>query len=132
MQLYNKESGDYNIEGKHFGKALKEDGLRDQIYHFLSSGHKNTVKRKVEGFVKILQDLLIVLKAQDTLRLFAVSILLLCEGDENSDFQIDVRMIDFAKVSHKQCQDPIPYEGCDQGWIYGLNSAIGILKSFYQ
>ncbi|KAK7871697.1 hypothetical protein R5R35_009054 [Gryllus longicercus] len=41
---------------------------------------------------------------------------------------VDVRMIDFAHSTHKGLDDPVVYTGPDQGFLFGLENMIALLK----
>lgn len=42
---------------------------------------------------------------------------------------VDVRIIDFAHSTHKGLEDPVVYTGPDQGFLFGLENMISLLKS---
>lgn len=41
---------------------------------------------------------------------------------------VDVRIIDFAHSTHKGLDDPVVYSGPDQGFLFGLENMIALLK----
>ena len=47
------------------------------------------------------------------------------------DSLVDVRMIDFANCTYRGCvNDPITYQGPDDGYLLGLNTLISAFESF--
>lgn len=83
-----------------------------------------------------------VINHMNTYRFFSSSLLLVYEGNREVRSQndlgvcqkektsVDVRMIDFANLTHSGfVNDPIHYEGPDEGYIYGLTSLIRFFES---
>lgn len=42
---------------------------------------------------------------------------------------VDVRIIDFAHVTYRGVDDPVVYQGPDQGFLFGLENMISILRN---
>ena len=44
---------------------------------------------------------------------------------------LDVRMIDFCNTTHRHCiDDPVKYDGPDEGYLLGLTTIIDALETF--
>jgi len=54
------------------------------------------------------------------------------EEEEVADDDADVRIIDFANSTHEGLRDSVCHSGPDQGFLFGLDTLIGILEDLIQ
>lgn len=138
--MYNSEKGEYMFKDKYFGRGLSDAGMRDEIEGFFSAGGRLRLDA-IQALLPRLADLQTTLESQDSLRLFSVSLLLIYEGEHvgpctvngagggEDGSHVELRMIDFANATHKGYpEDPLRYEGPDEGWLFGLQNVIAILR----
>lgn len=138
--MYNSATCEYAFKDKYFGRGLSDAGMSDEIKGFFSAGGRLRVDA-IETLLPELARLQAALQLQDSLRLFSVSLLFIYEGDQlglgavngasegMKGAHVELRMIDFANATHKgYAEDPLRYEGPDEGWLFGLGNIIRILK----
>lgn len=138
--MYNSERGEYMFKDKYFGRGLSDAGMKDEIEGFFSAGGQLRLDA-IQALLPRLAELQTALQLQDSLRLFSVSLLLIYEGEQlgpgavngasegEKGSHVELRMIDFANATHKGYpEDPLRYEGPDEGWLFGLSNVIGILR----
>ena len=51
--------------------------------------------------------------------------------DPANQVHVDIRMIDFAKSTHRDMDSTVVHDGPDHGYIFGLTNLINILKEFH-
>lgn len=119
---------------KYFGRTLTPEGLVNTFKMFLQT--ESQIKHNlIQLLIEKLKNLLLVVKSLDTFRFYTSSLLILYEGNsEHFDSKpenklIDIRMIDFAHSTHQfMAEDNCANEGPDEGYIFGLNNLIKLLK----
>nr|XP_015197903.1 PREDICTED: inositol hexakisphosphate kinase 3 isoform X1 [Lepisosteus oculatus] len=131
MQVFQVTSDHFLCRNKYYGRTLSGAGLRQALCQFLHNGR--WVRRELIGpILQRLGQLRAVLQRQGSYRFYSSSLLLIYEGVESPSASpsVDVRMIDFAHTTFRGAHHPHTpaYDGPDQGYIFGLDNLIGILK----
>lgn len=120
---------------------MTEETIGQTIRSFVFDG-RNYQLDVIAELVSRLKKLRDVIGRLDSYRFFSSSLLLIYEGDEETRLQqkvktpdtkkffADIRMIDFANLTHNGfVNDPVQYQGPDDGYIYGLTSLITLFES---
>ena len=156
LQLYDAAKEEYVFHDKYYGRALTKEGFYKTLREFLHNGI-STRTDLLPQLVKTLTELRDMISKQDTYRFFSSSLLIIYDGKTtdhcvasrhdcsgpagkshlvNGEFNIhetrktvDVRMIDFAHVTHSGYSDDlVQYSGPDDGYIVGLNTVISAFE----
>lgn len=126
MQLFNSITKGYTYRDKFYGRDLTAPGLEEAIKGFLCGGNPENRKAMLTFLLDKVEALKACLEAQDSVRLFSVSLLLIYEGSTDIfslTCPIEVRMIDFANATHSgYADDPHKYSGPDEGFLLGLGT----------
>ena len=127
--MFSNQTKEYIYKDKYYGRELTPSGLENEIKGFLCGGDVRNRRAVVESLLEKVAALKLLLEAQDSVRLFSVSLLLIYEGGSVSPSDVhrccpmEVRMIDFANATHSgYVDDPYKYSGPDEGFLLGLNT----------
>ncbi|KFP85553.1 Inositol hexakisphosphate kinase 3, partial [Acanthisitta chloris] len=153
MQVYQEDTGHFLCKDKYYGRTLSPEGFRQTLRQFLCNG--NHLRTDVlEPIILRLKALLSVIRKQSSYRFYSSSLLIIYDGQEPkestaaldhhlpfppprralpraaSPSRVDVRMIDFAHTTFQGSKsNPIPHDGPDHGYIFGLENLIKILQN---
>ncbi|XP_043244577.1 inositol hexakisphosphate kinase 1-like [Amphibalanus amphitrite] len=139
MQVYQVNLSRFICRNKYYGRKLTVDGFKQALCQFI---HNGTTLRTdlLPAMIARLSELRSVLQRQHSFRFFTSSLLVIYDGQEAMHDQpersargdVDVRMIDFAHATHQNFDDPVQHSGPDQGFIFGVESLISMLKTVLQ
>ena len=138
-QVYQVNLSRFICRNKYYGRKLTVDGFKQALCQFI---HNGTALRTdlLPAMIARLSELRAVLQRQHSFRFFTSSLLVIYDGQEplhdqperSARADVDVRMIDFAHATHKDFDDPVQHTGPDQGFIFGVESLISMLKTVLQ
>lgn len=139
MQVYQVNLSRFICRNKYYGRKLTVDGFKQALCQFI---HNGTALRTdlLPAMIARLSELRAVLQRTHSFRFFTSSLLVIYDGqealldqpDRAARADVDVRMIDFAHATHKDFDDPVQHTGPDQGFIFGVESLISMLKTVLQ
>uniref|UniRef100_M4ACM5 Kinase n=1 Tax=Xiphophorus maculatus TaxID=8083 RepID=M4ACM5_XIPMA len=159
MQVYQPTTGVFLYRDKFYGRGLSVEGFRQALCQFLDSG-KGLRRDVFEPILKKLCSLKVVLERQESYRFFSSSLLIIYEGKVSRFLiksllyccpfvpcppskcpsplpppqqlpLVDMRMIDFAHSTFRGfLDDKVLHKGPDQGYLFGLENFIHIIKDF--
>ncbi|XP_037068736.1 inositol hexakisphosphate kinase 1-like [Pollicipes pollicipes] len=139
MQVYQVNLSRFICRNKYYGRKLAVDGFKQALCQFIDNG--SVLRTDLLGaMIARLSELRDVLQRQHSFRFFTSSLLVIYDGQEprhdvpesSARVDVDVRMIDFAHATHKDFDDPVQHSGPDQGFIFGVESLISVLKTVLQ
>ncbi|XP_006010213.1 inositol hexakisphosphate kinase 2-like [Latimeria chalumnae] len=150
MQVFQLQAERMVFMNKYYGRNLSPASLREAIFQFFHGG-RNLYCAVIRCVLQRLSELKAVIRRLESYRFFSSSLLIIydgnapaasclqhCEGETSGGssepgqppLTVDVRMIDFA---HMTCrgfvENGVTYEGCDAGFLFGLENLIEILNS---
>lgn len=126
MRVWRDGCNDPLVWGKDYGKSLTQDNFEEVFELFFNTAAKSIRKELLESMVHKIEALQAVLASIDGYRFFSSSLLLIYDRDSSNN-NVDVRLIDFARV---RIPVPDPQDQTllqpDTGALLGLST---ILKS---
>ena len=125
--MYHPCSQRYTLTNKYRGREYKEDDFHNCLCNFLFNGSTHRTEL-IQPVVDRLKNLLNLLQKIDGYRFYCSSLLLMYDGDQNDEPQVEVRMVDFSNcvVKHEETNCHV---GPDRGYIFGINSLIEIFSN---
>lgn len=117
----------YLCRNKYYGRSLTDDGLRQSLAQFFHNGERLRIDI-LHPLLDRLTQLTDVIGRLDSFRFFTSSLLIIYDGADPGE--IDVQVIDFAHASGPHLDDQLadPHEGPDQGFIFGLKNLIELIQ----
>lgn len=106
---------------------------------YLNNGQGCQIQH-IPVIIRKLRRLARIIKSMNDYRLYASSLLLIYDGDPNSERKIDVRIIDFAncvtsedvRFRHNEFTYPPRHKGPDNGYLLGLKSLVMCFEWIYK
>jgi inositol-hexakisphosphate kinase len=125
MQVYKKPSNTFLFHDKYYGRRLKPDELKHELFEFLHNGLRLRVD-VMEQYLSKLRWLYQHMEKQNYFNFYSSSLLFVYEGDDMAPSPMaDVRMIDFAHT--QRCKGEK-----DDGYLFGLSNLIGLISSLLE
>lgn len=122
MRVFNPEKQDFDIYGKDYGYSLTEETLPNlftNFFSFVKAEFRQTVIRSV---IQQLESILDWFENRGHLQFICTSVLIIFEGDTESDYHPIVRLVDFAHMKQ------LAADQRDEGFIVGLKWILNDLK----
>lgn len=140
MQVWNTKTETYLFEDKYFGRDLKAGReFQSALTRFLYDGQSNqSIIRHIPTILKKLKALEKMIKKLPGYRFYASSLLVLYDG-QDSEREIDLKIVDFANCV--TAEDPLPPgamcpphdpQGVDRGYLRGLRSLQMYIRSIWR
>ena len=148
----------YLCRNKYYGRSLNDDGLRSSLVQFFHNGVRLRTEI-LQPLLDSLNELLTAVNQLSSFRFFTSSLLIIYDGFEPSNGSccnscdtlpvsvalpwhqtppfplrpIDVRVIDFARATHRDMNHDFPvYSGPDEGFLFGLKNMIALVEELIQ
>lgn len=132
MRVYRTDSGDYVYFDKTFGRSVTVDRALEALSNFFMDG----TRQRTDIIQPLLEKLHIFcewFESQQSLKLFATSLLIVYEGEEQSkppnqnqkqECSLDVRLVDFAHTYERGPGDT----AIDENALFGLRHFISFVQ----
>ncbi len=133
MRVFQRESGEFRVYHRAFGRTLDEHNISEGFRAFLDAGDDKLRTDVVDALLARIHDVLSWWDRQRLFRIYSSSLLLIYEGDVSSVAQythtvrpqdVEVRMIDFAHVF------PALDNGHTDGYVVGLRNIMATLQQY--
>ncbi|KAL0081097.1 inositol polyphosphate kinase-domain-containing protein [Phycomyces blakesleeanus] len=141
MQVYRADQNDFYFQDKYYGRNLNPHTFCDSLCSFLDNGQGCQIHH-IPILVRKLHVLSRVIRSLEGYRFYASSLLIIYDGDSQSQRKIDVRIIDFARcltsldqqTNRKDFKYPPANGGAgpDVGYLLGLQTLIKCFKHIYR
>lgn len=127
VQVYHLEANKYIFTDKYKGREYTIDEFRTCIrdFTFNGTGYRTDI---IQVILERLEILLRNLQNIDSYRFYCSSLLIMYDGDINSEPRVEVRIIDFANCVVKGQKNNY-HVGPDRGFILGVTSLIDIFTN---
>lgn len=123
MRVFNTEKQEFDIYGKKYGYSLTEETLPDMFTNYFSFVKAELRQAVIRSVIQQLESILEWFELRGHLQFICTSVLIIFEGNTESDYRPIVRLVDFAHVRQ------LPEDQRDEGFIVGLKWILNDLKS---
>ena len=114
MRVFNKEKQEYDVYSKEYGYSLTEATLPDMFATYFSPVKEEYKRGVIEEVIRQIESILSWFESDGHLLFICTSILIIIEGNTESEYRPIVRICDFAHVKQ------LPENNHDEGFIVGL------------
>ena len=122
MRVFNTEKQEFDIYGKNYGYSLTEETLPNMFATYFSFVKAELRQAVIRSVIEQLESILEWFELRGHLQFICTSVLIIFEGNTESDYRPIVRLVDFAHVRQ------LPSEQRDEGFIVGLKWILNDLK----
>ena len=123
MRVFNTEKQEFDVYGKKYGYSLTEETLPDMFTNYFSFVKAELRQAVIRSVIQQLESILEWFELRGHLQFICTSVLIIFEGNTESDYRPIVRLVDFAHVRQ------LPEDQRDEGFIVGLKWILNDLKS---
>ncbi|OZJ01655.1 hypothetical protein BZG36_05565 [Bifiguratus adelaidae] len=137
MQVYKTDIGRFLFQDKYYGRKLDAKGLRATLTDYLYNGDRVLIHH-IPVIVRKLRRLARIIRSLSDYRFYASSLLVIYDGEPNSDRKIDIRIIDFAHCvtarDSRQAMNYAPRHAGepDNGYLLGLKILVTCFEWIYR
>jgi hypothetical protein len=137
--VYKRNISQFLFQDKYYGRGLNAMSFRNTLVEFLDNGdgcqihHIIVILRKLRRLAGVIRKL-------SGYRFYASSLLVLYDGDSNSNRKIDIRIIDFdhcinardVREHGHEMNYPPTHDGPDKGYLLGLKTLVNCFEWIYK
>lgn len=140
LQVYKVDQAKFLFQDKYYGRKLNPLSFRETLAEYLDNGLGCQI-RHIPVIIRKLRLLARIIRSLEDYRFYASSLLMIYDGDPQSQRKIDVRIIDFAhcvtqEEVRQHCHEfsfpPCRSGGPDHGYLLGLKSLTVCFEWIYK
>ena len=123
-QVYEPLTGEYRYYDKFFGRSRREHNIMRAVSDFFDDGTPQRRADLIAPMISQLQQFRDWFEQNETLKLFATSLLIVYEGDRSvADCKLEIRLVDFAHTYSLGPSDCVH----DENALFGMRSFFELL-----